>query len=380
VLGVTAVVLVFAGLGRRLGVVPFETGLSEAWASDLRTAALSATVARATAFVVLIRVVVDGLPGFEATARQVASLLAGLTLVVAGMRGLSRNDARRMAADLIVLQGGFLLMGLAAASALPASHSETAAPGGGAVAATALVLAISLTAAAGLLGVLLSLDPEARLQGLEDLSGLVRTHPLAAVCLSVCLLALAGVPPVAGFWGRWSVVLAALSAPAEATMAGAVGLDAGFVALTFAAVVGTLVAAVLVVRWLEPVLLVGPLSRPRPAARLAASAAGLAAVTLTAASLLPGDALRLFDGAVRRGPARTGDAVTRALRASGSLEFDRTRSSVRSGPAPAVGGPSVSAREPADLRRLEEPAAAPTFLDNVDPHRSGAPRAPAHER
>ncbi|HUG91790.1 MAG TPA: proton-conducting transporter membrane subunit [Planctomycetaceae bacterium] len=310
-LGVTAVVLVFAGLGRRLAAVPFHFGLVEAWSRQDQSSLLAVTVGRATAFVVLVRVVVESLPGFEEPARLAASLLAGLTLVVAGVRALSRSDARRMAADLIVLQSGFLLMGLAAALAMPAAAIDSSGAGGApnGVAAAFWFLVLSLTATLGLLGVLHSLeDSRGGVRTLDDLAGLAQTHPVAAACLVLCLLALAGVPPLAGFWGRWFLVLAALTAPAEATAAGAIGLDAGFVALTFAAALGTLLAGAAAVRWLEPVLLVGPLGRPRRRGRYAAAAAVCAALALAAATLLPDRTSRLFEDVGTRGRAAATDS------------------------------------------------------------------------
>ena len=287
ILGVAAVVLVFAGLGWRLAVVPFQFGIAEMWGRDWRSALLAATVGRAAAFVVLARLVVAALPGFEEPARLIAALLAGLTFVVAGIRALSRTDVRIVLADLVVLQGGFLLVGIAAALAGASGEPGPSAVSPG-LAAGFAALAVSSAATVGAVSVLLWHGGDSSLQTTDDLAGLARTSPAAAACLGVTLLALAGVPPLIGFWTQWSLALAALTAPAEATGAGTIGLDAGFVVLTLTAASGTLFSAIAAMRLLEPVLLVGPRGRPPVSAWNAGAAAILASVTITLASLMPG--------------------------------------------------------------------------------------------
>jgi NADH-quinone oxidoreductase subunit N len=65
----------------------------------------------------------------------------------------------------------------------------------------------------GAFGVILLLStPERAVERVDDLAGLGRTHPVAALAMAVCLFSLAGIPPLAGFWGKFELFASAFSA------------------------------------------------------------------------------------------------------------------------------------------------------------------------
>ena len=75
-------------------------------------------------------------------------------------------------------------------------------------------------ATAGAFGVLAVLDNSGRCQDLTDLAGLYRRSPLLSACLLVFVLSLAGIPPLAGFVGKFAVFVAAFQMGGIATPAG----------------------------------------------------------------------------------------------------------------------------------------------------------------
>ena len=102
--------------------------------------------------------------------------------------------------------------------------------------------------------------PERRLDAVDELAGLGRTRPAAAAVLAVCMFSLAGVPPLAGFWGKFLVFGSALNVDAQG---GAVNMQWWFIA---AAVIGVLNAAVAAAYYLRIVAVMyfrTPLATPR---------------------------------------------------------------------------------------------------------------------
>ena len=59
--------------------------------------------------------------------------------------------------------------------------------------------------------IILLSTPEKAVENVDDLVGLGRSHPFWALCLTVCLFSLAGIPPLAGFWGKFELFAAAFN-------------------------------------------------------------------------------------------------------------------------------------------------------------------------
>ena len=71
----------------------------------------------------------------------------------------------------------------------------------------------------GAFGVILALSsPKRPVEVVDDLAGLGRTRPLAALAMALCLFSLAGIPPLAGFWGKFSIFASALSVNGSESM------------------------------------------------------------------------------------------------------------------------------------------------------------------
>jgi NADH-quinone oxidoreductase subunit N len=94
---------------------------------------------------------------------------------------------------------GFALVGLAA-------NSESGVRG------VALYMAIYLAMTLGTFAVILAMRrKEGNVENIDDLAGLSTTHPLMALVLTIMMFSLAGIPPLAGFWAKWYVFLAAIN-------------------------------------------------------------------------------------------------------------------------------------------------------------------------
>jgi NADH-quinone oxidoreductase subunit N len=121
-------------------------------------------------------------------------------MILGTVVGVAQSNLKRMLAYSSIAHGGYLLVGLVAANAA------------GKAAILFYLLAYSVTnlAAFGVIALLGSRDQPN--DELRDYRGLWHSHPALAALMTICLLSLGGLPPTAGFIGKWAVFGAAVSA------------------------------------------------------------------------------------------------------------------------------------------------------------------------
>jgi NADH-quinone oxidoreductase subunit N len=195
----------------------------------------------------LIRLLVVAMPLAADYAWQVALVLSMLTMTIGNVCALWQRDARRLLAYSSIAHGGYLLIGLAVGTGSVALGSNIA----GGAASMLLYVVVYALASMGIFTALAYLgSPRREVSGIDELSGLARTQPLAAAVLVVCLFSLAGLPPLAGFWGKLSlfsgaVYLAAANLRSPSTvwlvaLAVVGGLNAAIAAAYYLRVVATM--------------------------------------------------------------------------------------------------------------------------------------------
>jgi NADH-quinone oxidoreductase subunit N len=189
------------GFGFKVALIPFQ-----AWTPDVYegaptvVTAFMAVAVKAAAFAAFARVFVAGLPELAAHWTGLLSVLAALTMTVGNVIAVSQRSVKRMLAYSSIAHAGYALLGLVADS-----------PAGGAALLYYLMVYVFMNV--GAFGVLIALgrrgEPRDRL---DDLAGVGFRHPLLAFCMTVFLLSLAGVPPMAGFIGKFYLFSALVDA------------------------------------------------------------------------------------------------------------------------------------------------------------------------
>ena len=135
-----------------------------------------------------------------------------------------------------------------------------------------------------------------QIEAVEELAGLGRTRPLLALAVAVFMFSLAGIPPLAGFWGKLFVFGSALSVDAGNLAAGS--LWPWFVALAVVGVLNAAVAAAYYLRIVAVMYFRTPLAVLRPRGGTGAWLALTACAVLTLLlGILPGPLYRQSDGA-----------------------------------------------------------------------------------
>ena len=214
-LGLIAILFLVAGLGFRVAAVPFHFYAPDVYeGSPTVLAALLAWVPKAIGFVALLRVVtavVGGVPALAPQAVLLCWIIAAATMTLGNAVALLQDNLKRLLAYSSIAHAGYLMIGIAAAF----SDGDTSIPGrilgGQGVLFYLLTYALMTLGAFGVI-IALNSGEGKKVETVEDLSGLIWTQPALAVAMIVCLLSLAGIPPLAGFLGKLWIFFAALGA------------------------------------------------------------------------------------------------------------------------------------------------------------------------
>jgi NADH-quinone oxidoreductase subunit N len=238
-LAALAVVLIVAGLGFKIAAAPFHFYAPDVYqGTSPVNAGLLAVVPKVAGMVALVRIVAVSMPGLEGLGWKLALVLSLLTMTIGNLLALRQSNVRRLLAYSSIAHAGYLLIGLAVALASRAGNGAARVDG---VVAVLVYLAVYAIATTGAFAALAWLGGQAReVESLDDLAGLGRSRPLAALALAVGLFSLAGIPPLAGFWGKLTIFTGALAIDFGPD-GGAV--QAWFVALAVTGVLNAAVAA-----------------------------------------------------------------------------------------------------------------------------------------
>jgi NADH-quinone oxidoreductase subunit N len=122
----------------------------------------------------------------------------------------------------------------------------------GGISAAVLYVVVYTIASAGTFAALAYLGGVDReVNNLEDIAGLSREQPLAAAVIAICMFSLAGIPPLAGFWGKLALFAGALRAATDSSLA--VGGPSASLGMTLLAIAGAVNAAIAAAYYLRVV-------------------------------------------------------------------------------------------------------------------------------
>lgn len=198
------------GFGFKVAAVPFHL-----WAPDVYAgapppaAAFIASGSKVAGFFILGKVLLLGFVGVEGSAgwggfasgwAPLIAVLAALSMVVGNLAALAQTSVRRLLAYSGIGQAGFILATLVAAGkeTLPA------------ILFYSVIYGIATLGAFGVVGVVLRFRGGDRL---ADFAGLGRESPVLSSAMALCLISLAGLPPLAGFFGKFYLFTATMRGP-----------------------------------------------------------------------------------------------------------------------------------------------------------------------
>ena len=205
---VFGVVFVVAGLGFKLGAVPFHM-----WVPDVYQGAptpvtlLIAGAPKFAAFAITIRLLVEGMLGLAVDWQQMLVVLAVGSLVIGNVAAIAQTNLKRMLAYSSIGQMGFILLGMSAGVV----SGNTVSAGNAYSSAMFYVVAYVLTTL-GTFGLVMFLSRQGfESEEISDLAGLARRSPWVAGVMTVFMFSLAGLPPMVGFFAKLAVIQALVS-------------------------------------------------------------------------------------------------------------------------------------------------------------------------
>jgi len=196
------VVLMLAGLAFKISAVPFHMWTPDVYeGAPTPVTAFFASAPKVAAIGLTVRVVIDAFGGQVATWQQIVIFVALASIVVGAIGAIGQQNIKRLLAFSSINNVGFLLIGLAAATAQGVSAMLFY-----------LVIYVLMTLGSFICVMEMRSADGKQLESLDSLAGLSQTRPGLAAAFAVFMFSLAGIPPLFGFWGKFLVFDAAVAA------------------------------------------------------------------------------------------------------------------------------------------------------------------------
>ncbi|MBC2884947.1 NADH-quinone oxidoreductase subunit NuoN [Ochrobactrum sp. CM-21-5] len=198
---VFGLVFILAGLAFKISAVPFHMWTPDVYeGSPTPVTAYFAAAPKMAAMALIIRVVAEAFAPVTQDWQQVIIFVAIASMVLGAFAAIGQRNIKRLMAYSSISHMGYALVGLAAGTAVGVK---------GVVIYMAIYLAMTLGAFAFILAMR---TKDGNVENIDDMAGLSRTNPVLATIMTIFLFSLAGIPPLAGFFGKWYTFAAAVQA------------------------------------------------------------------------------------------------------------------------------------------------------------------------
>src|SRR5687767_3481772 len=194
-------VFLFAGFCFKVSAVPFHMWTPDVYeGAPTPITAFFASATKVAAIAMFVRATIMAFPGIVLQWQQIVVFVAIASMALGSFAAIGQRNIKRLMAYSSIGHMGFALIGLAAGTAEG-------------IQGVLVYMAIYLAMTLGTFAVILAMRrPAGMVEEISDLSGLARSNPPLAFFLALLLFSLAGIPPLAGFFAKYYVFLAAIKA------------------------------------------------------------------------------------------------------------------------------------------------------------------------
>ena len=194
-------VFLMAGFAFKISAVPFHMWTPDVYeGAPTPVTAFFAAAPKLAAMALTVRVLITAFPAVTVEWQQIVVFLAIASMALGAFAAIGQTNIKRLMAYSSIGHMGYALVGLAAGTAEG-------------ITGLIVYLAIYLAMTLGTFACILAMRRGGRMiEDIDALSGLSRTQPLMAFMLAMLLFSLAGIPPLAGFFAKFYVFLAAIQA------------------------------------------------------------------------------------------------------------------------------------------------------------------------
>jgi NADH-quinone oxidoreductase subunit N len=195
------IVFLLVGLCFKISIVPFHMWTPDVYeGAPTPVTAFFASAPKVAAMAVLVRVLLTAFPGVTHEWQQIIVFVSIASMALGSFAAIGQRNIKRLMAYSSIGHMGFALVGLAAGTAEGAQ---------GVLVYIAIYVAMTL----GSFAFILALKRRGQaVEQISDFAGLSRTNPVLAFMFAMLLFSLAGIPPLAGFFAKFYVFLAAIHA------------------------------------------------------------------------------------------------------------------------------------------------------------------------
>ncbi len=243
---VVAIVMTVIGFGFKIAAVPFHLWAPDAYeGAPTPSAAFIASGSKVASFFIFAKVLMIGFHGAEGAGAwraftpgwvPVIAVVAAASMVLGNLAAIVQSGVRRLLAYSAIAHAGYILLGMLSTGAT------------GLASVVFYVVTYGLTTV-GAFGVVSIVQDRAGGDALSNFAGLSRRAPILSLCMMVFMLSLAGIPPLAGFFGKFYLFTAALKASPD---------NLGYVWLVLAAIALSAVSLYYYLQVLKQIYVVAP--------------------------------------------------------------------------------------------------------------------------
>jgi NADH-quinone oxidoreductase subunit N len=193
------IVFLFAGLAFKVSAVPFHMWTPDVYeGAPTPVTAFFAAAPKVAAIALFCRVAVTSFPAIASQWQQIVVFIAIASMVLGAFAAIGQKNIKRLMAYSSIGHVGYALVGLAPGTATGVSG-------------VLIYMTIYLAMTLGTFAVIIAMRRDGgQVEEIDQLAGLSRTQPMMAFVLAALLFSLAGIPPLAGFFAKFYVFLAAI--------------------------------------------------------------------------------------------------------------------------------------------------------------------------
>jgi len=195
-LQIFAFILLISGFGFKISAVPFHLWTADVYeGSPITVTSYFSVISKASVLFVFVTVLYTVFKPYAVTWNNILFVISVLTMVIGNLFAIRQNNFKRFLAFSSVAQVGFILIGITGATQA----------GSASVVYFVLIYTFSNLGAFGVISLVSEL---AGRENIEDYRGFYKTNPMLSWVLAVSLFSLAGIPPTAGFFGKFFLLMA----------------------------------------------------------------------------------------------------------------------------------------------------------------------------
>ncbi len=198
-LAILGMVFFFSGLAFKISLAPFHFWTADVYeGAPIGITSYLSVISKGAAIFILMAILFSVLPILSEAWKLVVYILAITTMFTGNLFAIRQKNMKRYLAYSSIAQAGFMMMGIINAEELG-------------VATVVYFVLIYVFSNLGAFGVVQAISSQTGKENMDDYTGLYRTNPKLALILLLSLFSLAGIPPLAGFFGKFFLYTAAAS-------------------------------------------------------------------------------------------------------------------------------------------------------------------------